>query len=373
MAAIDRYFSKIVRTNPEFRPRVGNPDEMRSNQMNETLELLKHRVTAPEEGVAESTNGAVITALNEEAVVSAALGNKGGINLVVSYEAFAVKMLGAIRQDLIFARHQFENNQDPGWLGIPIILTSHVWENGKNEQSHQDPTMCEALMGEMADVSRVVFPPDWNSAVAALKEVFRTRGRIWTLVVPKRPQPLLFTSDQATQLVANGAARLKGTGGLDEKVLLVAIGAYQLAQARRASERLDACGVPHAIIYVLEPGRFRIARDDRECAGCVGKELIDNLFPSSAPVRIILSHTRPEPMLGIMRRLDTGADRTRALGFINRGGTLDADGMIFANKCSWAHALAATAHALGTRLDDYLSNDEVAAVQGRIAPRGHLF
>ena len=50
--------------------------------------------------------GAVITALNEEAVVSAALANKGGMNLVVSYEAFAMKMIGALRQEIIFARHQ---------------------------------------------------------------------------------------------------------------------------------------------------------------------------------------------------------------------------------------------------------------------------
>jgi hypothetical protein len=43
-----------------------------------TLELLKFRVTDPEPTVPESIHGAVITALNEEAVASAALANKGG-------------------------------------------------------------------------------------------------------------------------------------------------------------------------------------------------------------------------------------------------------------------------------------------------------
>jgi hypothetical protein len=64
MAAVDAGFLATVRANPGLRPRVGNPD------------------------------GAVITALNEEAVASAALGNKGGINIVVTYEAFGAKMLG---------------------------------------------------------------------------------------------------------------------------------------------------------------------------------------------------------------------------------------------------------------------------------------
>jgi phosphoketolase len=250
MAGLDQYFSDIVTANPNLRPRVGNPDEMRSNRMNKTLDLLKHRVTAPEDGLAESTSGCVVTALNEEAVVCAALGNKGGINLVVSYEAFAVKMLGAIRQSLIFARHQIEKDIDPEWLGVPIVLTSHVWENGKNEQSHQDPTLCEALMGEMSDVSRVVFPPDWNGTIATLREVYRTRGCLWSLVVPKRPVAHVMTQEQSEALVANGAVRLGGTGAADEKTLLIAIGAYQLAEAFRASGRLEERGVPHGLVYV---------------------------------------------------------------------------------------------------------------------------
>src|SRR3546814_3261960 len=105
---------------------------------------MKHRVHEPEPGVAESTTGAVITALNEEAVVCAALGNKGGLNLVVTYEAFAPKMLGAVRQELIFARHQVHAGRPPGWLGVPLVLTSHTWENAKNEQSHQEPTMARS-------------------------------------------------------------------------------------------------------------------------------------------------------------------------------------------------------------------------------------
>ena len=168
MTALDAAFAAIVQANPQLRPRVGNPDELRSNRMGQTLDLLKHRVFMPEPGLAEAVDGAVITALNEEAVVSAALGNKGGINLVVSYEAFAVKMLGALRQEILFARHQVEAGSPQGWLSVVTVATSHTWENGKNEQSHQDPTLAEALLGEMSDTARVLFPVDANSAAAAL-------------------------------------------------------------------------------------------------------------------------------------------------------------------------------------------------------------
>ncbi|MGH7872322.1 MAG: xylulose 5-phosphate 3-epimerase, partial [Candidatus Binatia bacterium] len=185
MEAVDKMFSATVRANPHLRPRVGNPDEMRSNRLIETLDLLKFRVTDPEPGVPESLDGAVITALNEEAVASAALANKGGINLIHTYEAFGMKMHGAMRQEIIFADHCNQNGRPQRWLSIPLVLTSHTWENGKNERSHQDPSMAETMLGELSHVSRVLFPPDFNTAAAMMERIYQTRGQFWTVVIPK--------------------------------------------------------------------------------------------------------------------------------------------------------------------------------------------
>ncbi len=367
MEAIDITFSQIVEANPGLRPRVGNPDEMRSNRLNRTLDLLKHRVTAPEPGVAEAVDGCVITALNEEAVVSAALANKGGINLVCTYEAFAVKMLGAVRQEVIFARLQMEAKQALGWLSVPIVLTSHTWENGKNEQSHQDPTFAEALLGEMADIARVVFPPDWNTATAAMRALFGTRGQLWAIVAPKQPVPERLTPPQAEQLVTDGAIRLRGSGSPDERTLLIAIGAYQLTEALRASDRLTDRGVANAVVYLLEPGRFREPRDEREAEFLASPDLCGHLFPGHTAARLLLTHTRPAPMLGVLRPLDTGPTLMRGLGYLNRGGTLDVSGMLFTNRCTWTHAVAAAADALQIDRSVLLDADEIAVALGRRA------
>src|SRR3546814_12915799 len=101
--------------------------------MGAAIERLRHRVNVPEPGVADALDGAVITALNEEAVAGAALANKGGLNLIVSSEAFAMKMLGGLRQEIVFARRQREIGQEPGWISVPPIVTSPPWENSKNE------------------------------------------------------------------------------------------------------------------------------------------------------------------------------------------------------------------------------------------------
>lgn len=366
MAALDRHFCAIVNANSQLRPRVGNPDELRSNRLDATLDLLKHRVHEAEAGVAESPTGGVITALNEEAVVCAALGNKGGINLVVTYESFAPKMLGALRQEITFARQLAHAGRPPGWLSVPVVLTSHTWENSKNEISHQDPTLGEALIGEMADAVSVVFPPDGNATVAALSRAYRSHGRIVAMVVPKRSVANVTTAQQAEQLAERGAIVLTGNPA-SATVIIAATGAYQLAAATRAQARLDARGIVSALVYVAEPGRLRTPRDDVEARYVLGDALIAELFPAGTP-RVFITHTRPEPFLGALRRIDTGPATTRALGFINRGGTLDVDGLMFANRCTWAHVLSEVAAVLSISPGALLDPDELAAVEGHGEP-----
>ncbi len=336
MVALDGWFAELVRANPGLRVRVGNPDEMASNRMGGSLALLRHRVNEPEPGVPEAVDGAVITALNEEAVAAAALGNKAGLNLIVSYEAFAVKMLGLIRQEVIFARHQRELGRQPGWLSVPLVVTSHTWENSKNEQSHQDPTMGEALLGEMSDTARVLFPVDGNSAVAALRDVYRGRGQVACVVVSKRDTPQRVPAALVDELVTLGAAHVAGDPA-HAAAQILAIGAYQLDEALKAQVALGAEGIVTCVTVVLEPGRLRMPRDELEARWVLDDATLASLFPPHLP-RVLLTHTRPEPMLGILRRIDQGPRRMVALGYINRGGTLDVDGMLLANRCTAAHA-----------------------------------
>ncbi len=369
MHALDRAFLAIAAANPELRVRVGNPDELRSNGLAGTLERFRHRTTRPEPGVPEALDGCVITALNEEAVVSAALANKAGLNLVVSYEAFAVKMLGAMRQELNFARDQALVGRPPGWLSVPVVLSSHAWENGKNELSHQDTTLAEAWLAESSDRARVLFPPDANSAMACLESCYRSQGQIWAVVVPKRQLPLRLNRLLAQKLVEDGALRIVGTGSDDERLVLIAMGAYQLSEALRSSRRLAEHNVAHAVVTILDPGRLRSPRDDMETRACLSDASMRELFPDHSTARVVVAHTRPEPLAGVLRRLDTGRDRTFYLGFNNRGGTLDTFGMLFANRCTWAHVLAAAARALDLPPNAWLSEPELASVQGRGDPQ----
>jgi phosphoketolase len=372
MSAVDRMFAAIVRANPHLRPRVGNPDEMRSNRLIETLELLRFRVTAPERGVPESIDGAVITALNEEAVASAALANKGGINLVHTYEAFGTKMHGAVRQEVIFAAHCTRAGRPQRWLSVPLILTSHTWENGKNEQSHQDPSMAEAMLGETSEVARVLFPPDSNTAAAVMARLYRTHGQIWTLVIPKADTiPDLFSGEEARQLVEDGGALVGWAGHAPDRaeVSLVAVGAYQLVEVLAASRRLAARDVAHTVVCLLEPGRFRRPRSTEEGAHQAPAAVREVLFPARIPRRVLVTHTRPEPMLGLLEAFAT-ASHAAGLGYVGEGGTYDTPGLLVVNRSSWAHVVAAVARLCGLPREQVLDGPELGALDRRRSPHG---
>jgi phosphoketolase len=376
MYAVDQVFLTIVRANPHLRPRIGNPDEMRSNRLQGTLDALKFRVTDPEAGIPEDIHGAVVTALNESAVASAALGNKGGINLIATYEAFGAKMQGVIRQEIIFANHCREaTGCRPGWLSIPLILTSHTWENAKNEQSHQDPSMAESMLGEVSDVSRVLFPPDYNSAAVVMENLYQTQGQIWSLVVAKYPNvPDLFTIEEARALLSQGATRLEWAGHdvSNQQVILTAIGSYQLEEVLKASTRLTERDVPHSVVYMIEPGRFRKPRTDGEQEHVVDETILQILYPSRVEARVFVTHTRPEVIMGVLEPLHTGKGQTSALGYIGHGGTLTPPGLLFLNRCTWAHIVDRVREILGTAREELLSSDEQRALDGQACPEGPI-
>jgi len=236
--------------------------------------------------------------------------------------------------------------------------------------------MAEAMLGEPADVSRVMFVPDYNTASAVMHRLYQTQGQIWTLVVPKIDMiPDLFTLEEASSLLQQGALRMNWTcyDADRQRVILTAIGAYQLEEVLKASARLRERKVPHTVIYMLEPGRFRTPRSEREKASMAAPHLLAGLYPPSVPARIFVTHTRPESLLGVLQPLHTGTGRTEALGYINHGGTLSVPGILFVNRCTWAHILLEAALTLGLPREDLLTPEEIAVLDGIASPEEVIF
>jgi phosphoketolase len=251
-----------------------------------------------------------------------------------------------------------------------LLLTSHTWENGKNEQSHQDPSMAESMLGELSHVSRVVYPADFNTAAAVMAEVYRTHGQIWTIVVPKADVAELLSPDEARRAMTDGGIDLEWAGLRREsaELLLVAIGAYQLEQAVAAARRLGERSIAHRVVALLEPGRFRRARTAREQAHQATPETRARLFPERCRAVVLASHTRPEPMIGLLEPLQKRS--IAALGYISIGGTHNTPGLLFVNRATWAHILVEAAGLLELPREHLLDEPEIDALEGRRSPHG---
>jgi phosphoketolase len=180
--------------------------------------------------------------------------------------------------------------------------------------------------------------------------------------VPKGELPVALQPDQAQALARDGLLRLNGAA--DAPIQLVAVGGYQLQQALLAAQRLREQQTACSVWILLEPGKFRQPRDAREAEYIhAGAQRLP-----AARSRLLFCHTRPEPLLGTVRTLDLGPGHTVALGYTNHGGTLDSFGMLYANRCTWAHGLRQLADMQGEAPGRWLSAAELAAVNGRGDP-----
>ncbi|MFT5782477.1 MAG: phosphoketolase [Pseudomonas sp.] len=77
---------------------------------------------------------------------------------------------------------------------------------------------------------------------------------------------------------------------------------------------------------------------------------------------------RPEVARGHLWPLFPEAASSVALGYRNRGGTLDEAGMLFANNATWAHILLACMQLRNVAAKGLLSVAEFAAVNGEGDP-----
>ncbi len=148
----------------------------------------------------------------------------------------------------------------------------------------------------------------------------------------------------------------------DARLVLSAIGAYQLLEALKAAERLSEREIAHRLGYILGPGRFRLPRTNRELAHVAETATHQRLF-GNAQAQPCLTHTRPEPVLGLINPLRMSR-ASAALGYLGHGGTYDTARLLFVNRCSWAHALMQSAALLRLDPQTVLSGAELAVIRG---------
>jgi xylulose-5-phosphate/fructose-6-phosphate phosphoketolase len=172
--------------------RVFGPDETASNRLTHLFEITGRTSTAAiiENDNHISADGRVMEVLSEHLCQGWLEGYllTGRHGLFSCYEAFIHIV------DSMFNQHAkwLQTCKDIPWrrpiASLNYLLTSHVWRQDHNGNSHQDPGFLDIVANKSADIVRIYLPPDANTLLSVTDHCLRSRNYINVIVAGKQPE-----------------------------------------------------------------------------------------------------------------------------------------------------------------------------------------
>ena len=183
--------------------RIFGPDETASNRLSYLFDLTERTSTAKIYTTDDhiSADGRVMEVLSEHLCQGWLEGYllTGRHGLFSCYEAFIHIV------DSMF-------NQHAKWLKVankilwrrPVaslnyLLTSHVWRQDHNGNSHQDPGFLDVVANKTSDIIRIYLPPDANTLLSVTDHCLRSRNYINVIVAGKQPEMQWMDMDAAVK------------------------------------------------------------------------------------------------------------------------------------------------------------------------------
>ncbi len=181
--------------------RIFGPDETASNRLTHLFEITGRTSTAEiiENDNHISPDGRVMEVLSEHLCQGWLEGYllTGRHGLFSCYEAFIHIV------DSMFNQHAkwLQSCKDIPWrkpiASLNYLLTSHVWRQDHNGNSHQDPGFLDIVANKSADIVRIYLPPDANTLLSVTDHCLRSRNYINVIVAGKQPELQYLDMDAA--------------------------------------------------------------------------------------------------------------------------------------------------------------------------------
>ena len=190
-------------------------------------------------------------------------------------------------------------NQHAKWLdtsrGIPwrapiaslnYLLTSHVWRQDHNGNSHQDPGFIDHVVNKQADVVRVYLPPDANTLLSVTDHCLRSRNQVNVIIAGKQPALQYLDMASAERHCAAGIGVWEWAStdaGRDPDVVVACAGDVPTLEALAATallrDRLPALRV--RLVNVVD---LMTLQPQREHPHGLSDEAFDALFTADRPI-----------------------------------------------------------------------------------------
>ena len=172
--------------------RIFGPDETASNRLTNLFDITERTSTAEIYTTDDhiSAAGRVMEVLSEHLCQGWLEGYllTGRHGLFSCYEAFIHIVDSMFNQH---AKWLQVSNKIP-WrrpiASLNYLLTSHVWRQDHNGNSHQDPGFLDIVANKSADIIRIYLPPDANTLLSVTDHCLRSRNYINVIVAGKQPE-----------------------------------------------------------------------------------------------------------------------------------------------------------------------------------------
>ena len=341
---LGRWFRDVIRDNPD-NFRIFGPDETASNRLQDVFEVTDKQWNAEKWPIDELDNhlsraGRVMEMLSEhqcEGWLEGYLltGRHGVIN---SYEAFIHIV------DSMFNQHAkwLESAKRIPWRrpvsSLNYLLSSHVWRQDHNGNSHQDPGFIDHVVNKKADIVRVYLPFDANTLLSTYDHCLRSVNYVNVVVAGKQPEYNWLTMDQAVKHCTRGLGILEWAGteipGGEPDVVLAAAGDVPtlevLAAASILRERVPELKV--RVVNVVD--LMRLVSESEHPHGLSDAEY-DAIFTTDKPV-IFAYHGYPWLIHRLTYRRH-GHDNLHVRGFKEEGTTTTPFDMVMLNDIDRYH------------------------------------
>ena len=226
-----RFLRDIIKANEKERNfRIFGPDETLSNGLGAVFEVTNRQMMTEEatEDEFTSSSGRVMEMLSEHQCQGWLEGYllTGRHGLFNSYEAFIHIVSSMFNQHskwlTVTARLPWRKEI----ASLNYLITSHVWRQGHNGFTHQDPGFIDHVYVKKADIIRTYLPPDANCLLTVMDGCLKSKHKINVVVAGKHPMPQWFSIDEAIRHCAKGIGTLEWAstdgGGEPDAVLACA-------------------------------------------------------------------------------------------------------------------------------------------------------
>ena len=226
------FLRDVMKFNWENRNlRIFGPDETTSNRLSKLFDITERTSTAEilESDEHISADGRVMEVLSEHLCQGWLEGYllTGRHGLFSCYEAFIHIV------DSMFNQHAkwLQVSRKIPWrrpiASLNYLLTSHVWRQDHNGNSHQDPGFLDLVANKTAEIIRIYLPPDANTLLSVTDHCLRSRDYINVIVAGKQPEMQWLDMDAAVKHCTTGLGIWKwasNDGGDEPDVVMACAG-----------------------------------------------------------------------------------------------------------------------------------------------------